>query len=210
MCAEAAADAGDVDAVLDFWFEGDPASVDEAGELIRKWFVSSESADAVLAARFGALAAAAVAGELDTWSATPRGRLALIILLDQLPRNLHRGTAAAFAGDAKALKLCVDGLHAQMPAQLAPLEQVFFFMPLQHAESRETQALAAQTFERLAAADVADPIAAILRTSASHAAEHRAIIEQFGRFPHRNQALGRQSTEAELKYLESGAKRYGQ
>lgn len=199
-----------IDSLLDFWFEGHPSDPDRLAALKRKWFVATPEQDCELGDAFAPLADAAALGELDAWSETPRGRLALILLLDQLPRNLHRGTPAAFGQDEKALKLCLDGLEQSVDQALKPLERMFFCMPLQHAESREAQALAAETFSRLAAADVEESIAAVLQNAADSASQHRSIVDRFGRFPHRNKALGRQSTDEEREFLGSGGPSFGQ
>ena len=96
--------------LLDYWFEGDPAECDDPQGLMRKWFMGTPELDRELEDNFGSLARAAASGELDTWKTTPAGRLALIILLDQLPRSLHRGTPEAFASDPKALSITLEGL----------------------------------------------------------------------------------------------------
>jgi len=202
--------AAEIDSILEFWFDGEPETQQQLERLTRKWFASSQAEDDDSERRFGALAAAAANGELDAWSATPRGRLALIILLDQLPRSIHRGTQAAFAQDPKALMLCLDGLAQNQHLKLRPLEQLFFCMPLQHAENREIQQQSVATFGLLAKSETAAPVSAILRQAVESAAEHRTIVDRFGRFPHRNEVLGRRSTADEVEYLAAGAKRYGQ
>lgn len=196
--------------MLDYWFDGDPADADRPDQLMRKWFAGSADQDRELAQSFGELVQSAGAGELDPWAATPRGRLALIILLDQLPRSLFRGTAGAFACDPRALELCLGGLDRGQDRALHSLERLFFCMPLQHAESREIQARSTEEFEALASSADDGPMASALRTAADYAREHREIIEKFGRFPHRNRTLGRPSTDAELKFLNSGGPTYGQ
>lgn len=199
-----------IDSLLDFWFEGHPADSGRMQALKKKWFSSSPDDDRELEQAFGQLADAAARGELDAWADTPRGRLALIILLDQLPRSLQRRTAAAFAEDDRALALCLDGLDRGLDETLHPLERVFFCMPLQHAESRETQALALETFRRLAAIDMEESVAAIVQNAADFAVLHKEIVDRFGRFPHRNKVLGRESTDEELEFLASGKSSFGQ
>jgi uncharacterized protein (DUF924 family) len=199
-----------VGTLLDFWFDVDTTDSGALKRQTKRWFASTPEQDLELGAHFGPLAKAAAAGELDALAKTPRGRLALIILLDQLPRSLHRGTPAAFAQDPKALELCLGGMRLGQLDALEPIERVFFCMPLQHAESQETQALAVETFRSLAAIDGSDALTAALEGFADYAVMHRDIIERFGRFPHRNKILGRQSTEAELEFLESGGPSFGQ
>jgi uncharacterized protein (DUF924 family) len=201
---------GRIDALLDFWFDGHPVEKERLGRLKKRWFAATRDQDRDLGERFGPLAAAAARGDLDARAGTPRGRLALILLLDQLPRNLHRGRREAFARDARALELCLGGLEKGFDAALAPLERVFFCMPLQHAESRVIQALSVETFGKLTELETEKPIASVIRNAADFALEHRAIIDRFGRFPHRNRALGRDTTEAEFEFLASGASSFGQ
>jgi uncharacterized protein (DUF924 family) len=201
---------GRIDALLDFWFGDYVTDADGLKRLQKLWFAATPDQDAEIRARFGALAGAAARGELDAWADTPRGRLALIVLLDQLPRSLHRGKRDAFACDARALALCLEGLELRFDVVLAPLERVFFCMPLQHSESPVIQALSVETFGRLSEAEVDKPIASMLANAADFAVEHRAIIDRFGRFPHRNRALGRETTEAESEFLASGGSSFGQ
>jgi uncharacterized protein (DUF924 family) len=199
-----------IDSLLDFWFEGHPTDAPRLEALKKKWFFAGTEQDRELERSFGPLATAAAAGVLDAWADAPRGRLALIILLDQLPRSLNRGTSDAFGQDAKALELCLDGLDTGLEKSLRPLERVFFCMPLQHSESQVIQTLAVETFGRLAEADVEPAIANLLRDAADSAVAHREIVDRFGRFPHRNKALGRKSTTAEFEYLASGGSSFGQ
>lgn len=199
-----------IDALLDFWFGGYADDADRLKLLKQLWFKATPDQDAEIRARFGTLAAAAARGELDAWAGTPRGRLALILLLDQLPRSLHRGGRDAFACDARALELCLEGLRLGLDAALAPLERVFFCMPLQHAESTVIQALSVETFRRLSETEAEKPIASMLENAADSALEHREIVDRFGRFPHRNRALGRETTAAEREFLASGGSSFGQ
>ncbi|QTL93027.1 DUF924 family protein [Aeromonas jandaei] len=187
--------------LLDFWF-GDPA--DDALRAKRQaplWWGKSSETDALLARRFGAQAEAAANGELADWANVPHGRLALILLLDQLPRNIHRGTPTAFARDPLAREQCLKGLSLDMDRQLSPLERVFFYLPLEHAESREQQARSVALFEELAAEQAHSPANETFADFADFARRHQVIIERFGRFPHRNDILGRTSTPEEAAFL---------
>ena len=199
-----------IEAILDYWFEGTPTDPARLQELMKKWFVGTPEQDRELNERFGSLAAAAAAGDLDNWAGDARGRLALIILLDQLPRSLKRGTAEAFAQDQKALDLCLGGLAEGQVETLQSVERIFFCMPLQHAESQEMQALSTETFEKLAAVDATGPLETVLRNTANSACEHQEIVDRFGRFPHRNSSLERESTDEELEFLASGGSSFGQ
>ena len=187
--------------LLDFWL-GDPA--DDALRAKRQaplWWGKSSETDALLARRFGAQAEVAANGGLADWANVPHGRLALILLLDQLPRNIHRGTPTAFARDPLAREQCLKGLSLGMDRQLSPLERVFFYLPLEHAESREQQARSVALFEELAAEQAHSPANETFAGFADFARRHQVIIERFGRFPHRNDILGRTSTPEETAFL---------
>src|SRR5690606_24289995 len=127
-------------------------------------------------------------------------RLALILLLDQFRRNIYRGTAKAFEKDKVALKLTVEGAMEKLDKGLTPIQRVFFYMPLQHAESRKVQAKSVDIFRKLADA-VSPTYQETFETVAQFAELHRDIIERFGRFPHRNKVLGRKNTPEEEEYL---------
>ena len=174
------------DDVLRFWFE----EIEQ-----RRWFQSDPAFDRELEARFGATLAGAKRGEFDHWSDTPRGRLALIVVLDQFSRNIHRGSAEAFAADDQALQLTLAGIDAGDDRELSLAERSFFYLPLRHAEDLEMQRLGLEKTRELNAAGYG---------SDKYALNHLEIIERFGRFPHRNAALGRNSTEEEKAYLASG------
>src|SRR5690606_4805565 len=194
-----------------FWFEPAPQTKKDLERLFDRWFNADEQTDAMIAERFGGLAESAARGELEHWRDDPRGRLALMLLLDQVPRNLHRGTAEAFAQDSKALALTIEGIESGMDKALPVLERSFFYMPLQHAERRDAQELSV----RMLAATRDDPsvteeIAWALDEMLHYAELHRDIVERFGRFPHRNRALGRTDTEAERAYFREGGPRFGQ
>ena len=204
------------DTVLDYWFgtaRERPATLHEQRPL---WFGNEtdtaadvDRRDTDLRARFGETAAMAASGRLDGWSATPGGRLALVLLLDQLPRNIYRGTARAFATDAAARALTVDGLEQGVDRALQPLERVFFYLPLEHAESLADQ----DRCVALMTALEADAPAGLEETFAGftlYAQRHRDIVARFGRFPHRNRALGRPDTPAETAYLAGDAPGFGQ
>ncbi|NIP16393.1 MAG: DUF924 family protein [Pseudomonadales bacterium] len=166
-----------------------------------RWFVASASFDAALTERFTPLVEAAPVGELDDWCETPRGRLAFVLVCDQLPRNIYRGTARAFATDRLALKAARDAVRAGVDLRLAPDERGFLYLPFEHSEDVLDQHLAVGLFTALRDAspkDKRDLTGGYLRS----AQQHRDLIVQFGRFPHRNAILGRGSTPAEAAYLE--------
>src|SRR5262249_17283334 len=139
-------------------------------------------------------------GELNHWKTYPRGNLSLIILYDQFPRNIYRGSAAAFADDQLALQLCLNGLAIAQDQELHPVERAFFYMPLEHAEDRALQEASVARFRRLA--EFAPKSSReIFESFHEFAVRHKEVIDRFGRFPHRNAALGRMSTQEETEFL---------
>jgi uncharacterized protein (DUF924 family) len=193
--------------VLEFWFGADPLA-DPQGRM-QLWFGSRDEPatlrdqrDSDLANRFRPLIEAAAASELDHWAASPHRRLALILLLDQFPRQVYRDQGKAFAQDEKALSLTLDGLQAGADAALTPMERLFFYLPLQHAESVATQEESVAAFRRLLA-EAPPAQRKLFEGTLQFALQHQAVIQRFGRFPQRNTALHRHSTAAELAYLRS-------
>jgi len=197
-----------IEEILEFWFgEGDPLQAFLARQDI--WFKVDPAFDAALSRRFAKTLEAAIRGELDSWTASARGRLALILCFDQFSRNLFRGKPEAFAQDPAALALCLEGLERGTDAALTVPERAFLYMPLQHAEDLSVQELSVRSFERLAEGAPA-AVRSHLEDFAAYAREHRDLIQRFGRFPHRNHVLGRESTPEEVAYLEQGGRTYGQ
>jgi uncharacterized protein (DUF924 family) len=190
----------DIDRILSFWLAPSPQTAEEAEAKKQLWFSASEDLDREIKSKFGQLVEAARAGSLDAWAQTPRGTLALIILIDQFSRNLYRGRAEAFACDDKALKLACDGFDAGRFDELDSIERLFAALPLRHAEDVEMQkravALAVQD-----ALNGAAHLKEFLIYSVDWARKHLDVIVRFGRFPHRNATLGRKSTPAEEEYL---------
>lgn len=168
-------------AVLSFWFDETPE---------KKWFAKDAALDRAIAERFGALRDAVLASDAAGWGDDPDTLLAAVILLDQFSRNIHRGSGEAFAADALALDLTHRALARGWDEAIPPERRAFLYMPLMHAEDREEQRLSVDCFTRLDHPD-----------NLEFAQEHRAVIDRFGRFPSRNVALGRASTEAEQAYL---------
>jgi uncharacterized protein (DUF924 family) len=200
--------------LLEYWFGPRPYDPASLAARMPQWFGDPDPArqqafDAGLAARFGDAARGAAAGEYTTWSASPRRALALVLLLDQLPRNLHRGTAAAFAQDRAALEIVVAGMQRGADAALEPIERLFFYLPLQHAESLTVQEESLAACRRLAA-EAPPAWQPLLAGTAGYAQKHHDIIARFGRFPHRNAVLGRESTQEEAAWLAEGGERFGQ
>jgi uncharacterized protein (DUF924 family) len=196
--------------VLDYWLGFDHGDAAALRERWRLWFTADAKVDREIATRFGSLAALAAAGQLSSWADTSENRLALILLLDQFPRNLYRGQAAAFAHDDQALELARAGIASGLDRALPLLGRMFFYMPLQHAESRAVQEDSVRMFAALCDSAAPGPIASLLAEAGRYADLHADIISRFGRFPHRNRQLGRVSTSAELAYLADGGATFGQ
>jgi uncharacterized protein (DUF924 family) len=200
--------------VRDFWFGALPLSAAQLNQRMRFWFGAESSQvrqqrDDTIRRRFGALLERAAHGELSAWADGPRRRLSLILLLDQFPRNIYRGTARAFAYDDTALALTLSGMQSAADAALDVLERVFFYMPLQHAEAREVQDESVAAYRRLLTESPRE-LREFFEGSVRSAENHRAIVEQFGRFPHRNEILGRTSTPPEVEWLKKGGSSFGQ
>lgn len=188
-----------INAIHRFWF----GPLDDAGFAApaqnRLWFSASEEADNAVRSRFGHLVSQALTSGLNHWAKDDEGLIALVLLLDQFTRNMYRGTPQAFAGDDLARKLVqqkiASGRHQDMP----PIHQVFLFLPLEHSENLAIQEECVALFRQLADRSDADRIAGF----AQYAVAHRDVIARFGRFPHRNAILGRESSAQELAYLET-------
>jgi uncharacterized protein (DUF924 family) len=182
--------------VLDFWFADRDLSEPTLDSRMTRWFGSDAEFDAELEERFSALTVQAITGELDDWAEQPLGRLALILLLEQFPRRLYKDTPNAFAGDRKAMKMCQQGVANDSYRELNVIQQLFFFMPLQRAESIKIQQTSVKIYNALSN-KASTPLRDTFETVAHFAELRRDIIEKFGRFPHRNIPLGRSNTGAE-------------
>ncbi|HNR22580.1 MAG TPA: DUF924 family protein [Steroidobacteraceae bacterium] len=197
------------ESILDFWFG--PAARDPvaAGERAGMWFGSSAATDEAIRSRFMPTLEAATRGDLAAWQAEPRGALALVLLLDQFPRNAWRGSARAFDCDPQALATSRAAVAASHLARLSPVEQAFMILPFEHSEALADQHECVRLFCDLAQS-APEPWQALLGGYLQYARQHLEIIERFGRFPHRNRVLGRESTAAELEYLHAGGAVFGQ
>ena len=182
------------------WFGG-PADDSAADRQSKLWWSKSAALDAELATRFTPLVEAARAGALDDWKAAPQGALAFILLTDQLPRNIYRGSAAAFASDQAAHAAAVAAIDSGMDRQLKPIERVFLYLPLEHAESIADQNRSVQLYTQLFHQAPPSHVEQY-RNFLTYALRHRRVIERFGRFPHRNAILGRESTPEEVSFLQ--------
>lgn len=196
--------------VLRFWFGRVPGSHFGAVDTLwlptripcwgGHWATSVLDVDAIITEYFGALHARATRGELDSWSGTPEGRFALIILLDQLSRNIHRGKPEAFANDDKVLPLVEDALERGDDHLFNPLARTLFYLPLMHHERPELLARCIALYEA-AHRDARGVARIVLGVELASARRHSEILRRFGRYPHRNEILGRESTAAEVSFL---------
>jgi uncharacterized protein (DUF924 family) len=190
------------DEILQFWLG--TARPDNAQALLQRqqWFTKSEAFDAEMSQCFGASVQAALEGRLGGWAREPWDRLALILLLDQFTRNIHRGTPQAFAGDRLALELALGAIDSGFDLRLPEVLRIFIYLPLEHAEDPAMQRRSVQAFAVLAeAAGTSTDLAQFLQGTLDYAWRHQEVIARFGRFPHRNAVLGRASTPDELLYL---------
>lgn len=181
-----------VDEILDFWF-GRP---DEAGYGKERsfWFTKKPKFDQEVRTRFLSDYEQAAFGQLDHWKESPRSCLALILVLDQFPRNMFRGTAQAFATDPQALSAAKHAVANGFDQELLTVQRWFVYLPLEHSENLDHQRQCAELFATLSD----DPNSA---ENLDHAVRHKAVIERFGRFPHRNKILGRATTPEEAEFL---------
>lgn len=178
--------------VLAFWFEDDP------GLFRTRWFQRDDAFDDAIRARFGEAVEPAREGALDGWAETPEGALALAILLDQFPRNLFRGTPQAFASDAHARVMARRAvLERRHDLALHPVQRSFLYLPFEHSEAMDDQALSVALFEGLRDHEGSRRPGGVI----DYAWRHWAVIQRFGRFPHRNAVLARENTSAEAIYL---------
>ena len=188
--------------VLSYWFpedinNADPEARRRQGE---RWMHGGPEVDREISERFGQVLEQARRGELDHWAETPRGRLALIVVLDQFSRNVYRGSPLSYAQDEKALKLALGGIDAGMDRELSPMERIFFWMPVGHSEDLALQERSVRHKEE-EAANAPPHLRAMAEFGISQARAARDVIARFGRHPHRNEILGRTSTPEELEYL---------
>ena len=191
------------ESIIQFWFgdEGEsPAAVAPRASL---WFGGGPSFDELIRDRFDTLPMRASAGELNSWRRNARSSLALVLVLDQFPRNLYRGQAQCFDYDTQALEIANSCIAKGFDSELTALQAVFLYMPLEHAESCEAQERCVALFRALLARAPVE-LRPRFESFLAYALRHQKVIDQFGRFPHRNEVLKRHSTPEEVSYLASG------
>ena len=195
--------------VYEYWFGNNGLGIEAVKARSSLWWQGSADTDYDIERRFGKLVEAAGKGAFSDWMQESRPALTLIILNDQFPRNLHRGSGKAFSHDTIALKYAKQLVGSALFNELESIEKVFALMPFEHSENIEDQNFCVNEFTKMA--DSAEPDwQEPMVFYRQFAIEHRDIVEEFGRFPHRNEVLGRESTAEEIKYLEDGAKTFGQ
>lgn len=186
--------------LLDWWFAGPMDEPDAVMAQAQVWFGKAPETDRVLRERFCDAAVRAAAGELDAWRASPVPCLALILLLDQLPRNIWRGEPRAWSSDEHALTVARSAVSRGLDRSLRFVERVFVYLPFEHAEDRLAQREAVRLFGALAD-ESPRALRPLLLAAHYGAVTHARIVERFGRFPHRNVTLGRESTPEEEAFL---------
>lgn len=169
--------------VLNFWF----SEIDS-----KLWFNSTAELDEQIKQRFESVYQAALSDKLDDWQKSPEGSLALVIVLDQFPLNMYRDKHQSFAGEVKARQVTKQAIDKRFDQSLSDKEKAFLYLPLMHSEDLADQDLSVELFEK-----------AGLEHNLRYAKHHREIVRKYGRFPHRNRILGRESTAEEIEYLNS-------
>ena len=190
-----------------FWFGTSPQDAEVIARQSALWWQKQPAVDTEIRKRFAPLVERAATGELDSWLGELRGRLALILLTDQFPRNIWREQAAAFAFDVLALRWAKEALVLGLDTRARPIERVFLYLPLEHSENLADQQHAVRLFDALAAS-VSSELRPAFDGFLDYARRHLEIIERFGRFPHRNAALGRETTAAEADFLRQPGSRF--
>jgi uncharacterized protein (DUF924 family) len=188
-------------AILEFWFGQLDSNGMCAPQQSKLWFQSRPETDAHIEARFGRLVNEALHGRLDHWADRPTDLVALVLLLDQFTRNIHRGTPQAFAGDTQALAFSQNAVQQGTDRGLPAIHRVFLYIPYEHSESLKVQEQGIAQFDQLLMDCTAEARDAV-NGFRDYSVAHRDVIARFGRFPHRNDILGRESSAEELEHLQ--------
>lgn len=199
-CATAIQEPPQVQEILEYWFGSLQSGEVYPNDKAKQWFGGGDDIDKEIRTLFEEQVIAATKNELDAWKETPRGRLALIILVDQFTRNIYRGTPEAFAYDNIAQELTLEGLTQEHDQALLPIERVFFYLPLEHSENIELQEMSVQKYHAILSKIPSEQAVHFLSFE-DYAWRHYEIIAKFGRFPHRNEILKRESTPEEIEFL---------
>ena len=198
----------EIERILDFWFGEikDGLNVEDRNKF---WFMPNVNVDSTIRDKFEDLVTGAGSGKLKSWESTPGGSLALIILLDQFTRNIFRGKPDAFQYDSIARRICSEGIKNGTDKKLEIIERCFYYLPLEHFENLEDQDRCVKLFKELLVRVDKSKIS-LIKNSLDYAVLHRKIIEEFGRFPHRNIILNRESTQPDLAFLLNQGIKFGQ
>jgi uncharacterized protein (DUF924 family) len=186
--------------IVKFWFGSSTSDIQVVNEKSALWWSKDDHVDQEIKERFESLLILVERGELESWEASPEGLLALILLTDQFSRNIYRGISQSFRYDPIARKLCSLGFEQGVPARLRLIERVFFYLPLEHSESKQDQEKSVKEFQNLVS-EVPEEHRGIFQGYVDFAIKHYDIVSRFGRFPHRNAILGRESTPEEINFL---------
>ena len=193
--------------LLEWWFGSSESPKEIVAAKGKLWFGKRDSQDLDAQTRFGDWVEQALAGELTEWAQRPEGWLALVLLLDQLPRMIYRDSAKSFAGDLRAQALVAQGIAADFDRQLRPIQRVFIYLVLEHCENLAVQNEAVTRYIDLVAQQPEDE-RALFTDYLNFAERHQKVIAQFGRFPHRNAVLARKSTAEEIEFLSRPGSRF--
>jgi uncharacterized protein (DUF924 family) len=193
--------------LLEWWFGTSESAKEVAAQKGRLWFGKRDSQDLEARERFGDWVEQALAGGLTEWTQRPEGWLALVLLLDQLPRMIFRDSPKSFSGDLRAQALVAQGIAADFDRQLQPIQRVFIYLVLEHCEHLAVQNECISRYIELVAQQSEDD-RALFADYLDYAEKHQKVIAQFGRFPHRNAVLGRESTAEELAFLSKPGSRF--
>jgi len=190
----------DVNSILHYWFGGAADDAEVVREKSALWWKQDPGVDAEIRRRFEMMLDAEIKNEFASWSSSPRGQLARVLLCDQFPRNMYRDSPRAFDYDERARKLAREALDAGQDKKLRPVERVFLYLPFEHSETVDDQELSLRLYTALVEY-VPETDRPTYQKFLEFARKHKEIIDRFGRFPHRNAILGRQSTAAEAEFL---------
>ncbi len=191
-----------------FWFQDCLTSPQELGNRKADWFGGSKSFDDTIRRAYSDLPDRALNNEFDHWQSDPLLATSLILILDQFPRNMYRGTARSFSYDDKARLAAQTAVDLGIDDKVHPLEATFIYLPFEHSEDPRDQVTSVGLFKRLAH-NAPTELKEHLESAVEYARKHQDIVAKFGRFPHRNQALGRSTTAVEQAYLDSGGETFG-
>ena len=198
----------DIQNILDYWF-GEIKNDTTAENRSRLWFGGGTETDEYITKHFEALSLSALSHELHDWQSTAKGSLALIILLDQFPLNMYRKSARPFDFESLGVEVCLNGLEKNQHLELSFVEKTFFYLPLEHSENADHQAMCVDLCQILFD-EAPEHLKEHAQSTLDYAIRHKEIVDQFGHFPHRNEVLGRVSTNEEIEFLKDKSNRFGQ